>query len=358
MNGRTEEPKSALPFVLAAAIAVGLIAAPVGAQNTADELEEAKARLSKVQREADAATAEYEAARGRLITTQEQIQATEARVEKVERRVTRIRSRVGERAREAYQMGGTGMLELLFESESVSDFSDRVVFLDRLAQADADLVIEARVLSEELDRLQADLDELAERQRETMKVLDDKRDLLFDRLEEAQALTAKLEETLREERAAARRAAAEAAASASRSAPSAPGSTPVVSGGALQACPVPGSSFVDSWGAPRSGGRSHQGVDMMAPYGTPIYAAQPGRMTQSSSSLGGNQAYVYAPNGDMTFYAHLQGYAGGPRTVSAGELIGYVGDTGNATGSPHLHFEYHPGGGGAVNPYPYVRAVC
>jgi peptidoglycan LD-endopeptidase LytH len=97
---------------------------------------------------------------------------------------------------------------------------------------------------------------------------------------------------------------------------------------------------------------------MMAPNGTPVYAAQPGRMTQSSSSLGGIQAYVYAGNGDMTFYAHLQGYAGGPRNVAAGELIGYVGDTGNATGTPHLHFEYHPGGGGAVNPYPYVRAVC
>ena len=131
-----------------------------------------------------------------------------------------------------------------------------------------------------------------------------------------------------------------------------------VAGAALQACPAPGTSFTDTFGAPRSGGRTHKGVDMMGPAGSPVYAAQSGSVSHSSSSLGGNQAYVHGNSGDVTFYAHLQGYAGGPRQVSAGEHIGYIGDTGNAQGSPHLHFEYHPGGGGAVNPYPYVKAVC
>jgi murein DD-endopeptidase MepM/ murein hydrolase activator NlpD len=97
---------------------------------------------------------------------------------------------------------------------------------------------------------------------------------------------------------------------------------------------------------------------MMGNYGMPIYAAQTGNVSHSSSSLGGNQAYVYADNGDYTFYAHLQGYSGAAGHVSGGTLIGYMGDTGNATGTPHLHFEYHPGGGAAVNPTPYVAAVC
>jgi murein DD-endopeptidase MepM/ murein hydrolase activator NlpD len=77
----------------------------------------------------------------------------------------------------------------------------------------------------------------------------------------------------------------------------------------------------------------------------------------SSSSLGGNQAYVHSAGGTYTFYAHLQSYAGSSRPVSAGELIGYIGDTGNATGTPHLHFEYHPNGS-LVNPTPFVAAVC
>jgi murein DD-endopeptidase MepM/ murein hydrolase activator NlpD len=97
---------------------------------------------------------------------------------------------------------------------------------------------------------------------------------------------------------------------------------------------------------------------MMAPYGTPVYAAQSGTVSHSSSSLGGIQAYVHGS--DTTFYAHLQGFGGASSGshVSAGSLIGYVGDSGNAAGTPHLHFEYHPGGGGPVNPYPYLRAVC
>ena len=336
---------------LASALLAALLSGPVGAQNTEEKLDEARARLAKVESEAQAATAEYEAARGRLIRTEDEIEATRQRLEATAKRVDKLQTRLGERASEAYKMGASGMLDLLFVSDSLSEFSDRMVFLDRIAQEDADLVLRADVLAEQLARYKDDLDALVERQAETVKILQRQESLMYEKLEEAQALRDELADELAAEEAAARAA----AAAASRSAP---GATDVIVGGALQACPVPGSSFVDSWGAPRSGGRSHQGVDMMAPYGTPIYAATAGSMTQSSSDLGGNQAYVYAPNGDMTFYAHLQGYEGGGRSVSAGELIGYVGDTGNATGTPHLHFEYHPGGGAAVNPYPYVSAVC
>jgi murein DD-endopeptidase MepM/ murein hydrolase activator NlpD len=127
-------------------------------------------------------------------------------------------------------------------------------------------------------------------------------------------------------------------------------------GGGLQACPAPGTSFADTFGAPRSGGRTHAGVDMMGNYGMPIYAAMDGSVSFSSSDLGGNQAYV--SNGSTyTFYAHLQSSANVSGSVSAGTLIAYMGDTGNATGVPHLHFEYHPGGT-LVNPTPYVAAVC
>lgn len=338
-------------MALVSVLLAALLSGPVGAQDTEEKLDEARARLAKVEGEAQAATAEYEAARGRLIQTEDEIDATRQRLDATARRVDKLQTRLGERASEAYKMGASGMLDLLFVSESLSEFSDRMVFLDRIAQEDADLVLRADVLAEQLARYEDDLDALVARQAETMKILSEKRALIYEKLEEAQSLKARLEDKLAAEEAAARAA----AAAANRSAP---GSTDVIVGGALQACPVPGSSFVDSWGAPRSGGRTHQGVDMMAPYGTPIYAATAGSVTQSSSDLGGNQAYVYAPNGDMTFYAHLQGYEGGARSVSAGELIGYVGDTGNATGTPHLHFEYHPGGGAAVNPYPYVSAVC
>lgn len=123
-------------------------------------------------------------------------------------------------------------------------------------------------------------------------------------------------------------------------------------------CPMPGSAYGDTWGAPRSGGRRHEGVDMIAPRGLPIYAVVGGMVTFKSNRLGGNAVSLAGDNGNRYYYAHLDSYAGGSRRVFQGELIGYNGDTGNAKFStPHLHFQVHPGGGRAVNPYPTVRAA-
>jgi len=97
---------------------------------------------------------------------------------------------------------------------------------------------------------------------------------------------------------------------------------------------------------------------MMASTGTPLVAVVSGRVSFSVTSLGGLSAYVYGSNGNKYFYAHLSAWEGSNREVTQGDIIGYVGDSGNATGTPHLHFQVHPGGGRPVNPYPSVRAAC
>jgi murein DD-endopeptidase MepM/ murein hydrolase activator NlpD len=123
-------------------------------------------------------------------------------------------------------------------------------------------------------------------------------------------------------------------------------------------CPVNGAvAFSDTFGAPRSGGRRHQGVDMMAPSGTPLVAVVSGSVNFKQTNLGGNSVWLSGNDGNRYFYAHLSAFEGSSRGVSQGEVIGYVGTTGNAY-TPHLHFEVHPGGGVAVNPTAYVRAVC
>lgn len=124
-------------------------------------------------------------------------------------------------------------------------------------------------------------------------------------------------------------------------------------------CPVQGFvAFADTWGAPRSGGRSHQGVDLIGARGLPLVAVVDGFVQQKTNRLGGNAVWLTGSDGNKYYYAHLDAWAAaGP--VSAGTVIGYLGDTGNAKYSvPHLHFEIHPGGGAAVNPYPTVRAHC
>lgn len=121
--------------------------------------------------------------------------------------------------------------------------------------------------------------------------------------------------------------------------------------------------FSDSYGAPRSGGRSHEGVDILAAQGNKVYAVDDGVLTKqyidAPGSLSGNGWRLTRSDGTYFFYAHFSAFAPGLTVnseVKAGQILGLIGMTGNA-GSPHLHFEIHPGGGPAVNPTPIVSAV-
>lgn len=128
------------------------------------------------------------------------------------------------------------------------------------------------------------------------------------------------------------------------------------------------SALTDSWGDPRGGGdRSHQGVDIMAPEGTPVVAAAPGKIEKLFDSKdGGLTVYVRSADGAMVhYYSHMAAYRPGlaeGQQVRTGDVLGIVGSTGNAgPDAPHLHFEVKrmaPGEawhqGTAVNPYPLL----
>ena len=125
-------------------------------------------------------------------------------------------------------------------------------------------------------------------------------------------------------------------------------------------CPTGGAvaPFADTWGAPRSGGRRHQGVDLIGARGIPVLAVVDGIAEAKTNILGGTTISFKGADGNGYYYAHLDGY-GKLGSVKAGDTIGYVGQSGNAQFSiAHLHFEIHPGEGPAVNPYPTVAAHC
>ena len=153
--------------------------------------------------------------------------------------------------------------------------------------------------------------------------------------------------------------------------PSARPAASVVDEDAVLAVPVAGvarTGIADSWGDPRGeGGRTHQGTDIMAPGGTAVLAAAPGRVEKLfTSDLGGLTIYVRSPGKRwIYYYAHLAGYAPGlaeGQAVARGQRIGFVGDTGDAgAGNTHLHFGLQrmaPGErwwqGQSVNPYPLL----
>jgi murein DD-endopeptidase MepM/ murein hydrolase activator NlpD len=131
--------------------------------------------------------------------------------------------------------------------------------------------------------------------------------------------------------------------------------------GIFQHCPVRGPvTYNDGFGywIPKRPGvpaHTHMGIDMMAATGTPIVATFNGVAVASPNRLGGLAVKVYGALG-YTYNAHLSAY-GKLGKVRSGDVVGYVGSTGDA-GGPHDHFEWHPGNGSAVDPYVYLNAVC
>lgn len=318
------------------------------AAGTKEQLDEAKRDLAAAQAELAAATADWQAAERDLDLTRNEINLTRAAIDRLENGIDRLESRLERRAVIAFQTGAGSTIDLLLSSESFSDFSARLEFLGSMSQSDSDLIVERDVAQEELRRQRDDLAELESKQQEVAASFQSARARIQSSLSAVQAKVAELTEKYRKEQQVARQQQVQLQVL---------GQTPQPGAG-IQVCPVAGpNSFVDSFGWPRVG-HTHQGIDLISPAGTPIVAAHPGVVSHSSSSAGGIQAYVRGSNGTYTFYAHLSGYSSASGSVGAGTVIGYVGSTGNAGAVNHLHFEYHPGGGAAVNPYQMLLAVC
>ncbi|MGH9194708.1 MAG: murein hydrolase activator EnvC family protein, partial [Acidimicrobiia bacterium] len=332
-------------------------ASPAAAVTPA-EIEKAKRERAELQRRLDKAVVEYEGAERRLTQTQGALAQTQLKLVDAEKRLQSAQAALSQRANLTYRNGPAGLVHILLSSSALSDFIRRLAILERAASSDSAVLLKATRARAEIAELRADLAAKKAEQQSALSRLESISANLSEDFEKAKALEAKLiadrAEQLRRKREAERRAAAAAAAARRSSRSFSPGKF---------VCPVDGpSSFRDSWGESRSGGRRHQGVDIFAAYGTPTAAVVDGVILRmSSSSLGGLTLYLRGSDGSEYFYAHLARYAevSVGQHVPAGTHVAYVGNSGNARGTaPHLHFEIHPGGGGAINPYPTVKAAC
>ena len=312
------------------------------AQSLLDELDRAEERVDDLSSDLARATAAYEDTWG-------QIEALDAEQEDLQRRAAELEEELEvasaaltDRAVAMFKHGQPTGSTFLLAAEGPGEAADRASLLAAVQRSDLGRSEEAAALRTALDQT---------------------RGLLADQQEELDALQAELEaqqDALQTELSAAQTVASDLEDRASRQRR--------IDRGAQQgvyACIFdPGSfHFRDTWGAPRSGGRSHRGTDVFAPMGQPVYAITSGTIQRhSSSALGGIGLYLRGDDGNVYYYAHLQSIDGGGAVgnrVEAGELIAYNGSTGNASPSaPHVHFENHPGGGAAVNPYPWLAAAC
>lgn len=116
--------------------------------------------------------------------------------------------------------------------------------------------------------------------------------------------------------------------------------------------------IADTWGGPRSGGRTHEGVDIFAPRGTPVRSTTRGVVLRvGENRLGGQHAAVLGPGLLVHYYAHFDRFGDfdAGDLLAPGDILGYVGDTGNAKGTPpHLHYGIYTPGDGALNPWPLL----
>lgn len=340
---------------LAGALAVSLVLGVAGpASSAVAELDAARSRANE-------AATELAEAETEIAEIEAEVAALEQRAAAGETRVTELGASVARLAVEEFMTGSE-------EGMSVIDLD-----LSAGARADALAGFVSGGTAEALERYRAAVDDLQasgtdlERRRAAMEAAVGDLDR---RRSEAMAEVARLERVAAERRAeeAARRRPT-ASRSTSGNGAGQPGSdgasalaaapAVVASGGAGWLCPVQGPvAFTNDWGMPRSGGRRHQGTDLLSPRGTPVVASVGGTVKAHSSSLGGISYYLNGDDGNTYYGAHLSRLSGATGRVERGTVVGFVGDSGNARGTNHLHFEIHPGGGGAVNPYPTVSKHC
>lgn len=135
------------------------------------------------------------------------------------------------------------------------------------------------------------------------------------------------------------------------------GQTLMIPSGTHWVCPIKGASFFNDWGFPRGGGvRFHEGNDLFTTHGAPVYAPVSGTVEFKTGSIGGKQFNLEGDDGVMYLGSHMSEF-GKSGQVSAGDVVGYVGNSGNAVGTrPHLHFGMYLSGGVVVNPYPTLLA--
>jgi peptidoglycan hydrolase CwlO-like protein len=379
-------------LVATASLATSAAADPPSAeqvQNAKDHVAQLAQEVHAAQRQLDAITlranevaAAYDRELGRLERLTAQLLHTQLSLAQARARYNAIVAQLNDRARTMFMQGPTSDLEFLLGASSLSDLTDRLEYVNVVASNDADLATDVQSTKNVLSAKEENLESLQNEQQAVVIKVREKRQEIADLLQQA---TSKFSE-IASKKAEAERWAENLSAKrqewlnsqfAFGGSPHSAVAMPAGWAGTFDACPVEQPrAFGDGFGAPRYAGgyHLHAGVDILAPSGTPIYATFDGYATQNPNGLGGLAVEVHGAAG-YTYNAHLSSYSDhSTGSVQAGDVIGYVGDSGDAAGGPpHDHFEFHPNSfpaewptsyygyrviGSALNPYPLLVDAC
>ena len=271
----TATSRTLIRFTLALVLSAAAVTAIPAWADTGTELEAAKDRLETARSELTHVTGLWQETEARLARAQDAASEAQAEIDRLEDELARIRATLNDRVAAAYMSGGSLSIGALLTSDSIQDAADRLQYTQSVVQGDADLATQVAVTAEEMRRQEARLRQAARLEARAVAELEVQRAQIDDRVQELNDLVDELEAKL------------EAAEDTLDSTVSAAGPVSITGTGAIQTCPVAGpTSFVDSFGDPRPGGRSHEGIDLIAAYGTPVVAVAPGTAS-TAGSIGG-----------------------------------------------------------------------
>jgi peptidoglycan LD-endopeptidase LytH len=330
---------------IAAVAAIALPSAAAVAAAGADPLTDLRSERDRTQAAAVDAAQRYSDALSEQAAQEAEIARLEAEIPKLRARSAELKIQVRGRAVDMYQQGTSMPLSRMIDAGSVVEAARAIQLSSTAANHDRDLAAELTRTAAQLAKDEAELKVRKAAQDALVLQLADQKAGLEVALVAADLAVQNLE--------------AVGASQAEFAGVDGAAAGQVRTGASV--CPVGGTTvFVNDWGAPRSGGRTHQGTDMLAAMATPLVAVTSGTVEWNLDDLGGVGIWLRGDDGIGYYYAHLSRYEGeSPRRVTRGEVIGYVGDTGNAKGGPpHLHFGIQAPSGEMVNPYPTVRALC
>ena len=310
----------------------------------ATPIEDAQKARDQAQAAAVAAAQRYVDALSEQARQEAEIARLEIEIPALRARAAELRRIVRERAVDLYKQGGPSVpISEMVDTSRAIDVARAMTLTSSAATADREAATELTRTAEKLTRDEARLRELKALQDQIVQQLASQRAALDRALADANVALERIQ--------------AVAASQANFTGFAGAAAGRVASGASV--CPIAGPvAFVNDWGAPRSGGRTHQGTDLFAQYGTPDVAVINGFVEAELGGLGGISVWLHGDDGVSYYYAHLSRIEGPARRVARGAVIGYVGDTGNAAGGPpHTHFGIRANGV-MVNPYPTVRALC
>jgi murein DD-endopeptidase MepM/ murein hydrolase activator NlpD len=335
----------------AALLLTSLFTAPAARADAPDELKQAKKelhqtkqriraghqRLRRLQARMNALASRIARTEDRLNHARERILELQREIRELELEAEQLADELDERNREAYMMGSAPVLYVLTAS-SAAEAAARLGFLNEMSRRDEVLAAQVAGTSARLASARAgvarawQIMEIGRLQLEADRKALTKKMATFRRM--VAELHVRVEQIQYE---------------ISRLRP-------------FAVCPIDGPhAIADDFGIwvhrskDRGGDHVHQGNDIYAASGTPIVAPFDGTAVTATNDLGGLSVKVFGEYG-YVYNAHLSRFGKlGP--VERGDVIGYVGATGNA-GGPHDHFEWHPGGGDAVDPHDFLMLVC